>query len=95
VATRRLGRSTFAAYPSAALAAGILAIVVRIRESLARLDERAGLNGNRLPLWVLLLVTGALLTLTVIGIVRDDQEVVLFAGLVLGLFIVTVWRTRR
>ena len=69
--------------------------MVSIRGRLARLDETAGLTGNSLPRWLSLLVNGVLGALVVIGIVRGDREVILFAGLILGLFIGMQWRTNR
>ena len=64
-----------------------------IRERLGRLDERAGLTNNKLPGWLAVLVSAVLVALIIIGIVRSDQEVILFAGIVLGLFLAWRWRT--
>ena len=66
-----------------------------MRERLNKLDESAGLTGNTLPGWFSALVILVLVVLLIIGIVRGDQEVVLFAGLVLGLFLGVRWRMTR
>jgi hypothetical protein len=63
--------------------------MVRIRERLAELDERAGLTGNRWPTWFSVLLILILLILLGLGIARGDQEVIVGTALILGLFIST------